>query len=141
MTDEELNKLSIEELKKIVITGTNLLPHVPQSEAKRAKRILDYKLAELALQNNSTNNTTNFYAPITVHAQNSIIGNDGKIAPSVTIGELVNALAEGIDKNLPESQEKQGTLATLKSILKSDTFTTMLGKSVGEFFKTITHQR
>lgn len=135
MTDEELEKLSIEELKKIVIAGANL--HNPESQAARAKRILDYKLFDYKLTqpNTPTSNTTYYNAPITVHAQNSIIGNDGKIALTVTVGELVNALAKGIDKNLPESQEKQGILETLKNILKSDTFNTVLGKSVGEFLR------
>ncbi len=40
---DELEKKSDEDLERIVLAGVNLLPHIPQSESNRAKRILEYR--------------------------------------------------------------------------------------------------
>lgn len=68
----------------------------------------------------------------------TVVFGDGAKITQVAVKELVEALGEEIQEKVPESEEKQTVLRSLKDITKNETFATVAGTVLGEILRRIT---
>lgn len=129
---DDLENKTDEELWEIVKRGTNLLPHVPQSEANRAKRILEYRQSKNMNKQNVYSGTFNF------QGGNNIVGSDGKIENNLTVKQFLEEMGKVLEENAPNTQEKAGLLQALKGFLVNSESGEFLGSLIGSFFKSST---
>ena len=127
---DDLEKKSDKELWVIVKAGINLLPHVPQSEASRAKRILDYRKSR-----QSDQIVNNYSGSFSFQGGNNILGSDGKIENSITIGQFLETFAQEIEKKAPDTPEKKGLLESIKKFTINQDTGEFLGSLFGSLFK------
>ncbi len=125
---DDLEKKSDEELWEIVKRGDNL--HIDVSEASKAKRILDYRKSK---QSDQTVN--NFNGTFSFQGGNNILGSDGKIENTITIGQFLESFAKEIEEKAPETPEKKGLLESIKKFTINQDTGEFLGSFFGSLFK------
>lgn len=135
MTNEELEKKTDDELWEIVKRGENLQPHIPQSEANRAKRILDYRMSKKNYQSTST---YNYSGNFSFQGGNNIFGADGKIENTITVKQFLDEIGKIIEEKAPETVEKKNLLNSLKDFMVNDKTGEFVGSLAGSFFKSST---
>lgn len=88
-------------------------------------------------QGGHSGNQRSSYGNITISGGTVVFGDGNKIT-QVAVKELVEALREEIQEKVPESEEKQTVLRSLKDITKNETFATVAGTVLGEILRRIT---
>lgn len=76
------------------------------------------------------------YGNITISGGNVLFG-DGNTLNQVHIKELVQALAGEIKEKVPEGEEKNRVMKSLKTITENDSFASVAGTVIGEVIKRI----
>ena len=128
---DDLEKKSDEELWEIVKRGINL--HIDASEASKAKRILEYRKSKK--EDKSVNN---FSGNFSFQGGSNILGSDGKIENSITIGQFLESFSKEIEEKAPDTPEKAGLLDSIKKFVISPDTGEFLGSFLGNLFKSST---
>jgi len=123
-----------EELKESLLRGLDMAEAYLNGLIQEIELLGEGTPSPVAQTNEQHKNTR--FGNITVSGGTVILG-DGNRTTQVAVKDLVEALEEEIKEKVPEGEEKQNILHSLKEITTNETFASVAGTVIGEILRRI----
>jgi hypothetical protein len=123
-----------EELKESLLRGLDMAEAYLNGLIQEIELLGEDAPSPVAQTNEQHKNTR--FGNITVSGGTLILG-DGNRTTQVAVKDLVEALEEEIKEKVPEGEEKQNILHSLKEITTNETFASVAGTVIGEILRRI----